>query len=39
MQERAALYGGTVAAGAGPGGGGCLEADLDLNPPAEGDPA
>jgi signal transduction histidine kinase len=39
MQERAALYGGTVAAGAGPGGGWCLEADLDLNPPAEGDPA
>jgi signal transduction histidine kinase len=41
MRERAALYGGTVTVGPAPGGGWCVEADLDLNPPPgpEGDPA
>jgi signal transduction histidine kinase len=41
MRERAALYGGAVAAGPAAGGGWVVEADLDLNPPPgpEGDPA
>jgi signal transduction histidine kinase len=39
MRERAVLYGGAVAVGPTSGGGWGVEADLDLTPPPEGDPA